>query len=131
MGQVGEYGAHPVVAQFQGFLNEDGDIITRAAQNCVIRKVQPGNYALGLDTRPDDSDFLPQVQQYGVAPASLAIIQYVTFPGGIAPSGAIPEINEILFSFGVGGVVDLQPNQLFSITVYQCTDGINLTSGNP
>jgi hypothetical protein len=117
----GQYGANPTVAQFQGFINQDSALVTRAAQNCVANRLGPGQIALTLSTGSvDDADYLPQVCQFDQAQQEVN----VTF-------GA-PNPNDILFTFGpVGAPVDPAVDALFNIVVSQCTDGVSFTVGNP
>jgi hypothetical protein len=134
MGAFGQYGASPVVAQFQGFINANAALVTRAAQNCSVAYASPGVLIISLNTPSvlpvgevsvDDATYLAQVTQYG-QPAQQVDIDYGT-----------PEPNDITFTFITSSTpTDPAVDALFNVVIFNCVGGIDangdpLQPGNP
>jgi len=116
---VGQYGTSPNFAMFQGFLVTvpSRALVTRAAKNCTASLGGSGEVIVALNTPAvpseesvDDLNFLAQVQQYGeILEVNIAY--------------ATPAPNTITFTFLTDPVAD----DLFSIVIYQCSDGLTNT----
>jgi hypothetical protein len=123
---INPYGCDPLLAAFMGFYPGTGpDVRTRAAYSCSLERLAVGLYAFKSNTSVNDNNGLFQVRAVGAGGASLEIDASIIYSNtGLSTT--------IAFTSNVGGVATpADPTGLFTITLYNCTDGVTNIFGNP
>lgn len=130
MPQVQAYGTSNIVAEFQGFVfGFPVVVVTKAAQNCSLVKVPgtTGQYQLLLNNVvPDDCNFLPQIDQNVATAGQQPPTVKVAFPpvGADSNLGAFNYIQFGFYNVGTGLPQEPIGGALFSISVFNCNDGL-------